>query len=124
MKIITEKFENEKQAKEFWDESIFDMLDISFFLVDNGFINQGREFCEIFSNEKYMDVLAKYKFDFLKIKQFLGIPSIYLDRNITIDNLQNAKRNKVNNVDKEKLENYTEAFFSIFYNEFEKINKK
>lgn len=120
MKILNEKFDDIYKAQKFWDECVFDMLDISFFLVDNGLINEGSEFCQLFSDQKRMDILTKYSFNFEKVKKFLGVPFVYLDRKTDIENLQNAKRNKINNVDKDKLQNLYNDVMTVLYDEIGK----
>lgn len=103
MKILAERFFDEKQAKQFWDKSIFDMLDVAFFLTDCGLSKQGKEFCDIFANQNVMAVVANYKFNFELVKKFLGVPSIYVARNTNLDNLQDVTRDKTLCVKDERL---------------------
>ena len=94
MKILTERFFDEKQAKQFWDKSVFDMLDIAFFLTDCGLAKHGKEFCDFFGNQNIMAVVANYKFNFELVKKFLAVPKIYVDRNANFDNFQDIPRDK------------------------------
>lgn len=103
MKILAERFLDEKQAKQFWDKSTFDMLDVAFFLTDSGLSKQGKEFCDIFANQNVMAVVANYKFNFELVKRFLGVPAVYVDRNAQLENFQNVSRDKTLSVKDERL---------------------
>lgn len=111
MKILSEKFNSDDEARTFWDNCIYDMLDISIYLADNGLVNEGQEFCEVFSKRKILDVITMYKFNFEIIKRYLEVPQKYVDRSIDIPNLNFSKDNVV--VDEKKMQELKQKFDEI-----------
>jgi len=124
MKILAERFLDEKKAKQFWDKSIFDMLDVAFFLTDCGLAKQGKEFCDLFANQNVMAVVANYKFNFELVKKFLGIPKIYVDRSANLDNFQDVPRDKTLCVNDERLAQKYADVTSVLQKELDVAKKE
>ena len=123
MKILQEKFDSVEKAKQFWDNSVFDMLDISFYLADCSLANQSKEFCSVFANQKYMNAITNYSFNFALIKKFLNVPSVYLNRNADINNLANVERVKPTVYNAKDLLQKFDDVMAVLYKEIEIVTK-
>ena len=122
MKVLYDKFDNVNQAKEFWDNNVIEMLDISFYLADCGLINESKQFCQIFTSQKIMRIITNYKFNFLVIKKFLNIPTVYLSRNEDLNNLnENIKREKPKMVNTTELKEKFNDVINTILKEIEQV---
>ena len=120
MNILTQKIENDEDAIRFWDTSVYDMLDITLFLTDNKLFECANQFCGIFADEKKMQFLTQYKFDFSTFKALLGVPQIYVDRQSNLQEIDKVKRNQVV-VDKNELEQKYNKAMEILQNEIKTL---
>lgn len=124
MKILSERFLDEKQAGEFWDNAIFDMLDISFYLTDCGLLAFGKEFCDMFLDKPFMSVVVNYKFNFELVKKFLGVPNVYVDRKTKFGQQSDVVRDKTVCSKDEKLKQKYLDVISVLYRELDIAKKE
>lgn len=124
MKILAERFLDEEQAKTFWENSVFDMLDICFYLSDCGLPKCGHEFCELFSDKPFMAVVVNYKFNFELIKKFLGVPNVYINRDVDFENFTDENRDKSLCVGDKSIEQKYLDVMSVLHRELEVAKKE
>lgn len=119
MKILSQKFEDADQAKAFWDNSVYEMLDISYYLAKCGLVNSANEFCDLFANQQTMDVIVGYKFDFELLKKYFGVPAKYVDRSLEPEQIDSESLPTPQNVDTKQLERRFESAIAVLYKEIE-----
>lgn len=85
MDIFIKRFTRLEEAKQFWDASAYDIIDIGLALSDKGLKAQSLEFSLHFGEPDLMKIYSNFKINFQYIKDVLGIPEVYVDRNFKID---------------------------------------
>ena len=120
MKILYEVFETPEQAQMFWDNSVYEMLDIACYLADNGLIDESKQFCNIFADLKTMGNITRFKFNFSLIKKFLGVPDVFADRNKDVSSLLNGYNKTEKN---QELKTKFDDVMSVLYKELDVVSK-
>ncbi len=127
MKIIGKMFKNLEEAKKFWDDSAYDVLDIIFALADNGLQKESLKISQIFSEDNLMKNLTVFDFNFPKIKAFMGIPKEYVSRNVKLKegmkNINLPRDKTLLQFPKKEMKIKVDEIFSIFNDDLEELKE-